>query len=154
MSGLGAKFIVGIAAWCAAIECPTHMNVETIARLLGWAALCVIIALTCVPPAWRPVIGTSHTAEHFAIFFLAGGIFAVGYQRNLIVIGGLAVAVIGALEWIQLFVPGRHARAIDFVVNALGACGGIAAAWLFLRVCQAYGAENDLPPKRGGKVIF
>jgi VanZ family protein len=141
--------IVGIAAWRLAIECPTHMNIEIVARLLGWAALCAIVALTCVPPSWRLVTGASHTAEHFAIFFLAGGFFAVGYQRNPIVIGALAVAVIGALELIQLFAPGRHARVIDFVVNALGASFGIAAAWLFLRACQAYGAEKAPPPKRG-----
>jgi VanZ family protein len=125
------------------------MNNEIVARLLGWAVLCVVVALTCVPPAWRLVTGASHAAEHFAIFFLAGGFFALGYRRNPIVIGGLAVAVVGALELIQLFAPGRHARAIDFVVNVLGACGGIAAAWLFRRACQAYGAEKETAPKRG-----
>lgn len=126
------------------------MNIEVVARLLGWAALCAIVALTCVPPAWRLVTGAPHSAEHFAIFLLAGGLFALGYRRNPIVIGALAVAVIGALELIQLFVPGRHARAIDFVVNALGACGGIAAAWLFLR---AYGAAKAPPPKQGGQAV-
>jgi VanZ family protein len=122
------------------------MNMYVVARLLGWALLCAIVALTCVPPTWRFVTGASHTAEHFAIFFLAGAFIAGGYRRNPMVIGGLAVAVIGALELIQLFAPGRHARVIDFVVNALGACGGIAAAWLFVRARQAYGTEKSPLP--------
>jgi VanZ family protein len=112
------------------------MNLEIFARLAGWAVLCAIVALTSVPPAWRLVTGASHFAEHFAIFFLAGGFFALGYRRNPVVIGIFAVAVVGILEVIQLFVPGRHARAIDFVVNALGVCVGIAAVWLFRRMMR------------------
>ena len=34
----------------------------------------------------------------------------------------------GAIELAQLFVPGRHARLSDFVVDALAACIGLAAS--------------------------
>ena len=110
------------------------MNIETVARLVAWIVLCAILALTYVPPAWRLVTGASQFTEHFAIFFLVGGCFALGYRRNPLVIASLAVGAIGILELIQLVVPGRHARVSDFVVNALGACGGIAVVWLFRRV--------------------
>jgi VanZ family protein len=34
--------------------------------------------------------------------------------------------MIGALEALQLFAPGRHARIDDFAVDALAACAGFA----------------------------
>ena len=110
------------------------MNLELLVRLLSWIALCAIVMLTLVPPSWRPVTGASQAAEHLAAFFLLGGFFAFGYRRNLLAIGALVVAVIGILELCQLFVPGRHARASDFILNAVGACAGIAIAWLWARL--------------------
>jgi VanZ family protein len=41
---------------------------------------------------------------------------------------GISVVLIGALELLQLFVPGRHARLEDFVVDALTALVGFAIA--------------------------
>jgi VanZ family protein len=43
-------------------------------------------------------------------------------------IGGSA-----ALEILQIFTPGRHARLRDFIVDALSICVGIAAATLLNR---------------------
>jgi VanZ family protein len=106
------------------------MNFEQLVRLLSWVVLGAIIMLTVVPPAWRPVTGASQMAEHLAAFFLLGGFFALGYRRNLLAVALLVVAGVGLLELCQLFVPGRHARASDFVFNAIGACTAIAAVWL------------------------
>ncbi len=36
--------------------------------------------------------------------------------------------MIGLLEILQLWVPGRHARFEDFVVDALAACAGLTVA--------------------------
>ena len=36
--------------------------------------------------------------------------------------------MIGVLELLQLWAPGRHARLEDFVVDALAACAGLAVA--------------------------
>jgi VanZ family protein len=38
------------------------------------------------------------------------------------------VVLIGLLELLQLWMPGRHARLEDFVVDALAACAGMALA--------------------------
>jgi VanZ family protein len=38
------------------------------------------------------------------------------------------VVLVGALELLQLLVPGRHARLEDFVVDALAALAGFAIA--------------------------
>jgi len=106
------------------------MNFEQLIRLLSWIVLGAIVMLTVIPPAWRPVTGASQMAEHLAAFFLLGGFFALGYRRNLLAVALFVVAGVGLLELCQLFVPGRHARASDFVFNAIGACAAIAAVWL------------------------
>jgi VanZ family protein len=36
----------------------------------------------------------------------------------------------GAIEIVQLLVPGRHSRLSDFIVDALGAVTGVAAAFV------------------------
>ena len=110
-----------------------NFDLTTGARFAAWTVLSAIVMLTYVPPAWRVVTGAPHGAEHFAIFMLAGGFFALGYRRNLAALGILAIVFTGLLELLQLFVPGRHALPSDFAVNALGACIGIAAVWLFDR---------------------
>jgi VanZ family protein len=40
----------------------------------------------------------------------------------------------GAIELAQFYAPGRHPRLIDFVVDALGGCAGVAAAALLARL--------------------
>jgi VanZ family protein len=40
----------------------------------------------------------------------------------------IAVMMIGTLELLQLWMPGRHARLEDFIVDALTACVGLAIA--------------------------
>mgnify|MGYP001396355744 CR=1 FL=1 len=115
-----------------------NMDLNTGARFLAWTLLSTIVALTYVPPAWRVVTGASHGAEHFMIFLLAGGFFALGYRRNPAALGILAIALSGLLELLQLIVPGRHARPSDFAINAFAACLGIAAVWLSGRI-RRYG---------------
>ncbi len=44
------------------------------------------------------------------------------------------VAFAGAVEIAQLFVPGRHARMSDFIVDALAVCVGVLTAVLVGRV--------------------
>jgi VanZ family protein len=57
--------------------------------------------------------------------------FGAGYRCHAYPIGFALVAGAGALEMLQVLVPGRHARLSDFVVDALGACFGVAISrWL------------------------
>jgi VanZ family protein len=49
-------------------------------------------------------------------------------QDTGIIINVVAAALVlytGALELLQLMIPGRHARVIDFVVDAIGVCAGL-----------------------------
>ena len=105
---------------------PTTARTASIARLTAWSALTVIVVLTFVPPALRPVSAVPHAMEHFAAFLLVGGTFALGYPRQQFVMAAAAVPMTAVLELLQLLAPGRHARLSDFVINALGACAGIA----------------------------
>ena len=103
-------------------------------RLMAWLILAAIIALTFVPPMWRPVSGVPQAVEHFAIFLLMGGTFALGYRGHAASIGLTAILFAAGLEILQMFFPGRHARLSDFFVNALGICAGIAIVSLCERV--------------------
>jgi VanZ family protein len=95
------------------------------ARVFAWVLLATAVVLSVVPPEMRPATGLPHGIEHFAMFFSIGIAMALGYpRRELILCGGLT-AFTAALEISQLLVPGRHARLVDFVVDAAAALVGV-----------------------------
>ncbi len=62
--------------------------------------------------------------EHAGVFFLLGLFFAAGYSlmaRHLIKL----FAFVAGIEFLQMLVPGRHARLSDFAENAIGVAIGI-----------------------------
>jgi VanZ family protein len=91
-----------------------------------------IVVLTIVPPLLRPVTGISHNFEHLAIFLATGAAFGLGYQRRELFLCTSAILFCALLELSQLLIPGRHARFSDFLVDAVSACAGIAAASLIV----------------------
>jgi VanZ family protein len=103
------------------------------ARLLAWALAAVIAFLSLVPPGLRPETGAPHDLEHFAIFALTGVAFGLGYDRRPLRVALFLVAFAAAIEIGQRFVPGRHARLSDFLVDALALSLGVLAADLIMR---------------------
>jgi VanZ family protein len=101
-----------------------YPNLQIIFRATAWLLAFAIIVLSLVPAPARPVTPAGHGLEHFSIFVANGLAFGLGYSRRpLFVI--LAMPVFAALvETMQLFVPGRHARISDFVIDAMAACVG------------------------------
>jgi VanZ family protein len=85
--------------------------------------IAILILPTIAPPSARPASGVPHHLEHFASFFIAGALWKMGYPRRLLLCLTLAALFAGGLELLQLLVPGRHARLVDFVVDALAVCG-------------------------------
>jgi VanZ family protein len=79
-----------------------------------------------VPADLRPVTGAPHDVEHFAAYWATGLAFGLGYHRRHGLVGSMLVAFAGSIEIGQLFVPGRHARLSDFIVDALAMCMGVA----------------------------
>ena len=111
-------------------------------RLAAWIFIAVLVFLTIAPPSARPDSGVPHHLEHFASFFVVGAFWYMGYPRRLLLCLTLALLFAAGLELLQMLVPGRHARPIDFVVDALGAWTGSVAAFAFVCVL-AQGVTNQ-----------
>jgi len=100
------------------------------ARFAAWGLAVIIIALSAVPAGLRPVTGAPHDFEHFAAYWAAGLAFGLGYQSRHGLLAFMLVGFAGSIEIGQWFVPGRHARLGDFIVDALAMCVGVAMASL------------------------
>lgn len=98
-------------------------------RIAAWLLAAAIVVLSLVPPELRPILGVPHVLEHFAIFSATGFAFGLGYGRQYSVAIVLAFFA-GVIEVAQLFVPGRHARLSDFIVDALAACIGLTVSYV------------------------
>jgi VanZ family protein len=66
-----------------------------------------------------------HFVEHFGIFLATGIAFALGYCTTYWLQFVPLIAFTAAIEFAQLWIPGRHARLSDFIVNALGVSLGL-----------------------------
>lgn len=108
--------------------------ITKVARAAAWLLVLAAIVLTLGPQKVRPYTGINHDLEHGLAFALVGLAFGLGYPNHRIMLAVLAVAAAGLMEFLQQWVPGRHAYVRDFVVNGLGACAGIAAAALLDRL--------------------
>jgi VanZ family protein len=106
-------------------------------RMFAWILAFVIAALSVVPPWLRPETNAPHYFEHFAIFFSTGIAFGLGYSRKPIVISAALLLFAAMIEIAQIFVPARHARLSDFIVDGIaGVMGALLAAlarYIFLR---------------------
>ena len=78
--------------------------------------------------------GASHNMEHLAIYLATGLAFAMGYRDRLPAVAGGLLLFCGLIEVVQLWVPGRHARLSDFLVDAAAAGLGVAVAAAVTRI--------------------
>jgi VanZ family protein len=101
-----------------------------IARIVAWALAATIVILTLVPPSLRPETGTPHIFEHFIIYAVAGFAFGLGFKRRHDLLAIFLVIFSGSIEIAQLFVPGRHARLSDFIIDTVAACIGLGTSSL------------------------
>jgi VanZ family protein len=99
-----------------------------ILRILAWLLAAAVTFATLGPPRYRPHSNLGQDGEHALAFVLVGLAFGLAYTRNRLLTAAIAVVMIGVLEILQLWMPGRHARFEDFAVDALAACIGLAAA--------------------------
>jgi VanZ family protein len=100
-------------------------KIAKLSRIGAGLAVATIIALSVVPGDMRPRILRNDYVEHFIAYFIAGGLFAVGYQLSVLSSGALLAMSAGALEFVQLWIPGRFASAGDFAAGAIGAWLGL-----------------------------
>ena len=95
-------------------------------RLFAWLLAAAVTFATLGPPQYRPHFNFGQDGEHALAFVLIGLAFGLAYPRNRLFTVGIAVVLIGVLELLQLWMPGRHARLEDFAVDAMAACAGFA----------------------------
>jgi VanZ family protein len=91
----------------------------TFLRLFAWGLAAAVIFATLGPPRFRPHADLGQNGEHALAFVLVGLAFGLAYRRNRPLSALVAVAVTGAIEILQFWAPGRHARVSDFIVDAL-----------------------------------
>jgi VanZ family protein len=101
-----------------------------ILRIIAWLLTAAVTFATLGPARLRPHSELGQDGEHALAFLLVGLAFGLAYPRRRLLTAGIAVVLIGVLEMLQLWMPGRHARLEDFIVDALAACAGIALAVL------------------------
>jgi hypothetical protein len=114
---------------------------QLVSRLFGWSLALLITVLSLLPPDFRPETGTPHHLEHFAIFCSTGGALGAGYINNRAALAAALVFFAGAIEFAQIFAPGRHARLSDFVVDAAAACIGVGLSMLATNFTSAHRAR-------------
>jgi VanZ family protein len=100
----------------------------TILKVFAWLLAAAVAFATLGPARFRPQSDLGQVAEHALAFSLLGLAFGLAYTRHRLPTAAIAVAAIGLIEILQFWAPGRHARLEDFVVDALAACAGLAAA--------------------------
>jgi len=97
-------------------------------RLLAWGLAAAVAFATLGPPTFRPHAAIGQNGEHALAFVLLGFVFGFAYRHNRLFTALAAVLMTGAVEILQLWAPGRHARLSDFIVDALAICAGLALA--------------------------
>lgn len=105
-------------------------------RLSAWLLAVAVTFATLGPPRYRPHANLGQDGEHALAFVLIGLAFGLAYRQHRVLTALIAVALTAALELAQLWVPGRHARLEDFIVDALTACAGFIAAALLDRFAR------------------
>jgi VanZ family protein len=107
-------------------------------RIIAWLLTAAVTFATLGPARLRPHSDLGQDGEHALAFVLVGLAFGLAYPRRRLLTAAIAVVLIGVLELLQLWMPGRHARLEDFVVDALAACAGIVVAavtdWVWRRL--------------------
>ena len=123
---------------------PCYATAMTIIlRLFAWGLAAAVAFATLGPAEQRPHSNLGQNGEHALAFVLLGLVFGLAYTRDRPRVAALVIAFTGLIEVLQFLAPGRHARMEDFVVDALAASLGLAAAaaldWTIRR------AQRSLP---------
>ena len=103
------------------------MKIEHIFQVLGLLGIWLIILVSLVPGPFRPQTSMSGYTEHFFVYAVVAGCFALGWRSRLfqagIVISAFAIA--GMLETLQSFVPGRSSDTASTIVSGARGFWGV-----------------------------
>jgi VanZ family protein len=93
-----------------------------------------IIALSLSPASIRPTTAAPHDFEHLLIFLATGMAFGFGYPHRFGLLTIVLPTFAAAIEVAQTWIPGRHARVSDFLVDAAASCLGVGLSYAFLKL--------------------
>src|SRR5215471_1398074 len=111
-------------------------------RAIAWLYAASLVFLTLSPPRNRFETVLSHNVEHLVAFSISGLLFAIGYRSRRLLVPLAGVGYVAALEAVQIWVAGRHARWIDFAMDALGFCIGVGVDLIVSRTRDQLTAEG------------
>ena len=118
-------------------------------RSFAWLLAAAVTFATLGPPSLRPHSDLGQDGEHALAFILVGLAFGLAYRQRRLAVAAISVVLIGLLELMQFWAPGRHARLEDFVVDALTACIGFALAaaadWIVTRFRTSAAVASEGP---------
>jgi VanZ family protein len=97
-------------------------------RFFAWLLAAAVAFATLGPPSLRPHSDLGQDGEHALAFILVGLAFGLAYRQRRLAVAVVSVVMIGVLELMQFWAPGRHARLEDFLVDAATACAGFVLA--------------------------
>ena len=103
-------------------------------RAIAWLYAAALVFLTLGSPNYRVETVLPHYVEHLAALSISGLLFSIGYRSRPLLVPLAGVGYVAALELLQIWVPGRHARWIDFAMDALGFCIGVGVGLVVSRV--------------------
>jgi leader peptidase (prepilin peptidase)/N-methyltransferase len=114
---------------------PMVSNVRTyfmgLARFAGYVGLPAIVILSLVPGGWRPSIGLAKPVEHAIAYSIVAALLTLAARARWPQIL-LLVALAGALEIGQTWIPGRDSNPADFLGSSAGALLGFGFSSLAL----------------------
>lgn len=118
-------------------------------RAVAWLLAAVVSFVTLGPPSLRPHSDLGQDGEHALAFIVIGLAFGLAYRQQRLAVAAVSVILIGLLELMQFWAPGRHARLEDFLVDAFTACIGFALAsaadWAMTRLRTRTSVTSEGP---------
>jgi VanZ family protein len=118
------------------------------ARIVAWLLTLTILVLSLGPASLLPETRIPREVGHFTIFAAMGFAFGLGYARRYAAIAIVMLIFAGAIETLQLFVPGRSALLTDFFLDTLALFYGVAGATSFAPA-NLRGTIDSSNPKAG-----
>jgi hypothetical protein len=112
-------------------------------RISSWFLLVALFALSVVPASLRPVVAPQ-AIEHMIAFAAAGVFFSFAHQFALPALMLLAVGYSSLVEMVQLFVPGRHARLSDLMVDGAATLVGAGVGYTLRQIATRRGAAGQV----------
>ena len=83
-------------------------------KAFAWLLAAAVAFATLGPPGLRPHSDLGQDGEHALAFVLIGLAFGLAYPQRRLQTAMIAVAMIGLIEILQFWAPGRHARLVGF----------------------------------------